>query len=127
MEKKLTKKEMYDIIKEVCADRPDIVDFCNHEQELLSKKKTSEKNNEENIMLTDMIINAISQMSTEEKSYFTITEILKHEDLKDYVCENGKVLSNSKVTSLLREEMTKENSRVVNIKDKKNSFYLLAK
>ena len=34
MEKRLTKKDYFEMIKGVCADRTDIVDFCNHEIEL---------------------------------------------------------------------------------------------
>ena len=41
MEKKMTKKEMFKMIKKEMADRQEIVDFCNHEIELLDKKKGS--------------------------------------------------------------------------------------
>lgn len=37
MEKK-TKKDMYVTIAQICSEQQDIVDFCNHEIELLEKK-----------------------------------------------------------------------------------------
>ena len=41
MEKKMTKKEMYTLIAKEMADNQLVVDFCNHEIELLDKKKGS--------------------------------------------------------------------------------------
>ena len=41
MEKKMTKKEMFTLIATLNASNQEIVDFCNHEIELLEKKKSN--------------------------------------------------------------------------------------
>jgi len=128
MEKTLTNREVLNYLLETYGKDEIVSVYANHQLELLDRKNSNrkDKSNEEDIKLTDMIINAIKDMSSDTKAQFTITEILNHDTLKDYVCENtGKVLSNSKVTALLRKELESANSRVVNIKDKKNSFYSL--
>lgn len=126
---KTTKRDILNYMLGEYANDKIVVDFATHELELLDRKNSNRanKNNDEDIVITDMIIKALTDMTTTDKRTFTITEILGHETLKDYVCEStGKALSNSKVTSLMRKELEKENARVVNVKDKKNSFYGLA-
>ena len=41
MEKKMTKKEMFTLIATLNASNTEIVDFCNHEIELLERKKSN--------------------------------------------------------------------------------------
>ena len=43
MEKKITKKEMFTMIREVVADNADMVAFIDHEIDLLNKKAGSKK------------------------------------------------------------------------------------
>lgn len=128
MEKTLTKREVLNYLIENYG-KDEIVDkFAKHEIELLDRKNSNRgaKVNEEDTKLTDMVVNAMKNMSTEDKKSFTVTEILNYETLKDYVCEStGKVLSTSKLTSLLQKETKVDNARIVNVKDKKNSFYSL--
>lgn len=128
MGKTLTKREVLNYLIENYGKDETVDMFARHEIELLDRKNSNrkDKSNDEDIKLTDMIINAMKDMSSDEKTQFTITEILNHATLKDYVCEStGKVLSNSKVTALLRKELESATARVVNIKDKKNSYYSL--
>jgi len=128
MEKTLTNREVLNYLLETYREDKVVVDYATHQLELLDRKNSNrkDKSNEEDIKLTDMIIGAMEDMTCDTKAQFTITEILNHATLKDYVCEStGKVLSNSKVTALLRKELESANSRVVNIKDKKTSFYSL--
>lgn len=128
MEKTLTNREVLNYLIETYGKDEIVSKYATHQLELLDRKNSNrkDKSNDEDIKLTDMIINAMKDMSSDEKAQFTITEILNHATLKDYICENtGKVLSNSKVTALLRKELESTTARVVNIKDKKNSFYSL--
>lgn len=128
MEKTLTNREVLNYLIETYGKDEIVSKYATHQLELLDRKNSNrkDKSNDEDIKLTDMIINAMKDMSNSEKAQFTITEILNHATLKDYVCEStGKVLSNSKVTALLRKELESATARVVNIKDKKNSFYSL--
>ena len=40
MTKKMTKKEMFAVIANAMADNAEVVEFCNHEIELLSRKRS---------------------------------------------------------------------------------------
>lgn len=127
-EKVITKRDVCNYGLERYPEDEVLVKYFTHELEMLDKKNSnrSNKSNEEDTKLIDMIINALEDMTTGEKTLFTVTEILNHETLRDYECEStGKVLSNSKVTSLLQKEYKSPNARIVNTKDKKNSFYSL--
>ena len=127
---KVTKREVINELlrEELIQSTPMYKDYLEHELELLDNKKKSSKDKEEDIQVLEMLISEMKKLEETGKNHYTITELMKSsEDIQNYVFEDGKVLSNSKITSLLRSEMSKENSRVVNIKDKKNSYYLLAK
>ena len=128
MEKTLTNREVLNYLIETYGKDEIVSKYATHQLELLDRKNSNrkDKSNDEDIKLTDMIINAMKDMSNSEKTQFTITEILNHATLKDYVCESTKkVLSNPKVTALLRKELESTTARVVNIKNKKDSFYSL--
>lgn len=128
MEKTLTNREVLNyMLKEYSTDEV-VVKYATHQLELLDRKNSNRvnKSNEEDIKITDMIIEAISKMTTNEKKLFTVTEILNYETLKNYICEStNKALSNSKITALLGKELKSGTARVVNVKDKKHSFYSL--
>ena len=70
MEKtKKTQKEMYEMIKGVCADNVEIVDFCNLKIEQLAKKNANSttKVQKENIEVVDMLIQELEKIG--EKSF----------------------------------------------------------
>ena len=121
----MTKRETLNYLIENYGKDNVVVDFANHELELLNKKNSnrSNKNSEEDTKITDMIIEAISNLTTDEKSMLTITEILSYETLRDDICDNGKALSNSKITALVRKEIENANPRIVNVKTGKTSLY----
>ena len=65
----MTKKEMFVKIASVCANDSEIVDFCNHEIELLVKKNSYKstkptKTQIENEGLKDAILNALDKPMT---------------------------------------------------------------
>ena len=74
-----------------------------------------------------MIIETLKAITTEEKSQFTVTEIMKaSEEMQNYVCEStGKALSNSKLTYVIRDMLSKENPQIANVKSGKSSLYSL--
>ena len=122
----MTKRETLNYIIENYGKDEIVKAFATHELELIDKKNSNRGNkvNEENIKLTDIVVEEIEKMTTEEKTQFTVTEILKgSEVLANYVCENGKIISTSKLTAILQKEIEKDNARVVNVKDKKVSLY----
>lgn len=97
MEKKITKKDMF---KEVIAlatenGRQDIVDFANHEIELLDRKKSSDtksKTQIENESTKKVIVKTLTELA----KFVTITELQNaNEELSQ--------LSNQKISALLKQ------------------------
>ena len=63
---KVTKKDMFNAIKAACADNASIVEFCDHEIELLSRKsKTGKltKTQEANVEVKKEIVAALERAS----------------------------------------------------------------
>ena len=123
--KKLTKNDYFEMIKGLCADREDIVNFCNHEQELLSKKNSNKstkvtKLNEE---ITELVVNELANAGKPT----TITDLMNNSNaIKDYTYEEGgevKHLSNQKITSVLNKLVGKT---VVKVVDKKKAYFSVA-
>lgn len=59
----MTKKEMFTEIANLLSTREDIVEFCNHEIDLLSRKRTSTKptkTQRENAVIKEQIVSALS-------------------------------------------------------------------
>ena len=120
MEKKLTKKEMFEMIKGVCADRTDIVDFCNHEIELLSRKNSKSgatKTQKENEIVANMLVEELAKIGKP----ITITDLMNtSETVKNYTLENGNNLTNQKISALLNKMV---DTRVIKVIDKKKSYF----
>ncbi len=73
----MTKREMLTMIREMHTDNTEIVDFCNHEIELLNKKSSSKKptkNQLENEHYKDIILD---YLQTENKPV-TIRNIIEN-------------------------------------------------
>lgn len=95
-DKKITKKEMFAEIKAIVKEmgRTDLVDFCNHELELLDRKAEKSKSNKtktENLALAQTLALELMEIG----KAVTVSEFMK---LSPTVAE--KELSNQKVTSL---------------------------
>lgn len=76
MEKKKTKKEMFNFIKSKMADYPEVVTFVDHELELLERKNSAERkptvNQLDNKKIKKVVLEGIGANS------YTITEIIKN-------------------------------------------------
>lgn len=121
MEKKLTKKEMFEIIKGVCTDRTDIVDFCNHEIELLSRKNSKSgatKTQKENEIVANMLVEELAKIGKP----ITITDLMNTSEIvKNYTLENGNSLSNQKISAIFKQLV--ESNRIIKVTDKKKSYF----
>lgn len=97
MEKKLTKRDLFGALLEIeqVSERTDLVEFINHELELLDKKKSSNtqtQNQKDNEILKDIIVKTLSTFDKE----VSIKEIQKaNAELE--------VLSNQKISSLITQ------------------------
>lgn len=121
MEKRLTKKDYFEMIKGVCADRTDIIDFCNHEIELLSRKNSKSgatKTQKENEIVANMLVEELAKVGKP----ITITDLMNTSDtIKNYTLENGNNLTNQKISAIFKQ--LKESNRIVKVTDKKKSYF----
>ena len=112
----MTKKEMFALIATLNADNAEIVEFCNHEIELIDKRsshKTPTKVQKENEALMNVIEEALLAMN--EKT--TVTNLIATtETLKDY--------SNQKISALLRKMV--EAGKAVKTMEGKKTYFSLA-
>lgn len=121
MEKRLTKKDYFEMIKGVCADRADIVDFCNHEIELLSRKNSKSgatKTQKENEIVANMLVEELAKIGKP----ITITDLMNTSEIvKGYTLENGNNLTNQKISAIFKQLV--ESQRIVKVVDKKKSYF----
>ena len=121
MEKKMTKKEMFTLIATLNASNQEIVDFCNHEIELLDNKKSNgnKKPNEKVAKETEIVYNALAELD----KAVTVSELIAEKGLTELANENG-VVSTQKVSAMLKK--LKEQGKVVSVADKKKTYFRIA-
>jgi DNA-binding transcriptional ArsR family regulator len=112
MEKKITKVQMFGMIREAVADNADMVAFIDHEIELLQKKSNKPKKvKEEDIAIRNEILATLT--SFEE---VTVSQLQKKSDMLSD-------LSNQKVAAILKK-LTDE-GLVDKTVEKKTSYFSL--
>jgi hypothetical protein len=118
MEKKMTKKEMFTLIATLNASNQAIVDFCNHEIELLDNKKSNgnKKANEKMEKSVELVYNALVSVG---KSV-TASELIAETDLSELANESG-VVSTQKVSAMLKKLV--ESGKVEKSIDKKKTYF----
>lgn len=112
----MTKKEMFATIATINADNAEIVEFCNHQIELLDNRKTSKtptKKQKENEVIMDTILSALVEMD----SPVTVTELIANG-------EGLEGLANQKVSALLRKLVL--DGKVVKATEGKKSVFSIA-
>jgi len=114
---KMTKREMFEMIKGVCANDTRIVEFCEHEIELLNRK--SSKNTQTKTQIeNENIKGAIVKALTEIAKPVTITEMQElNTEMANY--------SNQKLSALLKQ-LVENDKKVVKTVDKKKSYFTVA-
>lgn len=113
--KKITKKEYFSQLREIVKDNENLVNFIDHELELLNKKsnsKTPSKTQIEN----ENIKNEIVKVLTEMEKPLTITDIQNSN-------ENLAQFSNQKISALLTQLVNA--NIVVRTIDKKKAYFSL--
>ena len=116
--KKITKRERFESLLTIPAVQADqgLVDFINHELELLTKKNSSEKKPTAQQVANETIKQAIVD-GMERDHFYTITDIQKNVP----ACAD---LSNQKISALVRQ--LKDDGVVVKTEDKRKSYFSLA-
>lgn len=121
MEKKMTKKEMFTLIATLNASNTEIVEFCNHEIELLDRKKSNgnAKANEKMDNQVSLVYNALVGLNRA----VTASELIAETDLTDLANESG-VVSTQKVSALLKKLV--DSGKVSKHTDKKKTYFSVA-
>lgn len=116
--KKATKKEMFGKLIELAQEneRTDLIEFCEHEIELLNKKASASgqtKTQAENEKIKIVIVEELTRIARA----VTISELLKEsEELGQY--------SNQKLSAILKQMVESGTAR--KIVDKKKSLFTIA-
>ena len=118
MEKKMTKKEMFTLIATLNASNQEIVDFCNHEIELLDRKKSqgNAKANEKMESAVELVYNALANVG----KAVAVSELIAESNLDELANESG-VVSTQKVSALLKKLV--DGGRVEKFTDKKKTYF----
>jgi predicted Rossmann fold nucleotide-binding protein DprA/Smf involved in DNA uptake len=116
--KKLTKRDHYNTLLalEEVKSNAKLVEFIEHELELLDKKNSADKKPTAQQTANDIIKSAILDNMVEGKMY-TITDIIKS------VPECAE-LTNQRVSALVRQ--LKDEGKVVRTEDKRKAYFSLA-
>ena len=115
MANKKTKREFFGEIREIVKENTELVEFIDHELELLDKKTSakSTKVNTEQVELMGKIVNALNKIGRS----VTISELQK---------ENAEMAkySNQKLSAMLKKLV--DNKQVTKMIDKKKSYFMVA-
>lgn len=116
MTKKMTKRDHFNTLlslSEVQAN-PALVEFINHELELLAKKNSSEKKPTAQQVANEGLKQTILDILTENGGLMTVTDIQKS-------CAELSELSNQRVSALLRQ--LKDECKVERVEDKRKAYF----
>lgn len=112
----MTKREMFAHIATINANDAEIVEFCNHEIELLENRKGS-KTPTKNQKANEGIMDTIAEVLGDIEGGVTVTDLIaSSEGLKDF--------TNQKISALLRKMV--ESGRVVKTIEGKKALFALA-
>lgn len=126
MANKITKNEYFEMIKKIeeVKNNPELMMFIEHEQELLKRKSSkggTTKTQTENVKVAEMLIQELEKIGKP----VTITDLMNTSDIiKNYKLENGNVLSNQKISAILKQQV--DAGKVVKVTDKKKSLFSVA-
>lgn len=118
MEKKVTKREKFEMLKALVKDNAMLVEFIDHEIELLDKKKSNgnAKANEKMEKSVELVYNALVSVGRA----VTASELIAETDLTALENESG-VVSTQKVSAMFKK--LKEQGKVESYTDKKKTYF----
>ena len=106
------------MLKALVKDNEMLVEFIDHEIELLDNKKSkgNAKANEKMEKSVDLVYNALAELD----KAVTVSELIAEKGLTELANENG-VVSTQKVSAMLKK--LKESGRVETLTDKKKTYF----
>lgn len=132
---KITKRERFEQIKVIVADNPDLVEFIDHEIELLNRKSsksaTETPAQKDNALLAVIIKDMLAEC--ENELGMTVGEILSDARIACFATHDNKKVTSQKITSVLTpmteptEKYPNRTNEIINQVVKKVSYYRLNK
>ena len=121
MEKKMTKREKFEMLKALVADNDMLVEFIDHEIELLDNKKSkgNAKANEKIANEIELVYDALVSVGRA----VSVSELIAETDLSALKNDSGMV-SPQKISAMFKK--LKEQGRVVSYVDKKKTYFRVA-
>ena len=132
MENKITKKMRFEEIKKIAEGmgREDLVKFAEHEIELIDKKASSRKADTTKKAKENKEITKVILAELEKVGKTTITDLIrKSKVIADYITEEGKCLSNQRITAILKPLIKSDlvpDGIVIRTTEKKNVYFEIA-
>ena len=122
-EKKITKRERFEEIKALIADKPELVEFLDHEIELLARKTSKSANptpaQKDALAVAEIVRDILAEC--EDKRGMTVGSILKDERIASYTKADGNSVSSQMLTAIF----TKNHKDFVRTVEKKVAYYAL--
>jgi hypothetical protein len=123
-EKKLTKKDKFYMLRELVEDNDMLLEFIDHEIELLSRKGSKSATltpaQKDALAVAELIKDILSECSDEKG--MTVGALLKCEPIATYVKADGNSVSSQMITAIL----TKNPKDYIRSVEKKVAYYALA-
>ena len=118
MEKKVTKREKFEMLKALVKDNAMLVEFIDHEIELLDNKKSkgNAKANEKMEQAVELVYSALVLVD----KAVTASELIAQTDLTALENESG-VVSTQKISAMLKKLV--DSGRVEKLVDKKKTYF----
>ena len=114
--KKMTKREKFEMLKNIpgVAENEMLMEFINHELELLAKKNASEKKQTPQQIANEGLKQTIMDVLTDNGGLMSVTDVQKS-------CDELAELSNQRISALLRQ--LKEDGKVERVEDKRKAYF----
>ena len=123
-EKKITKREKFEMLRALVEDNDMLVEFIDHEIELLSRKGSKSATltpaQKDALAVAELIKDILSEC-TDEKG-MTVGALLKDNRIKAYIKADGNSVSSQMITAIF----TKNAKDYVRTVEKKVAYYSLA-
>ena len=123
-EKKITKREKFEMLRALVEDNDMLVEFIDHEIELLSRKGSKSATltpaQQDALAVAELIKDILSECADEKG--MTVGALLKCEPIASYVRADGKSVSSQMITAIFTQN-AKDYVRTV---EKKVAYYSLA-
>ena len=111
-EKKITKRERFEQIKALLADHPELVEFVDHEIELLARKGSKSAKltpaQQDAISIAEIVRDALAECENEKG--MPVSELLKTPRISAFRTYDGKEVSSQKLTAVLTKLAPDTNS-----------------